>query len=104
VLISLIFTRKEISARVGLEKVASGEQSNGTSNNPPNSTNHTVASPGRASSPHSESSAVVNDYLVGSGLDDALATGQDMAISWPFADGDIRDWTQAEAIWCVISV
>ncbi|KAJ4473687.1 actin-related protein [Lentinula aciculospora] len=45
------------------------------------------------------SNASVNDYLVGTQLDDALAAGQDIAISWPFADGDVRDWTQAEAIW-----
>jgi hypothetical protein len=43
----------------------------------------------------------VNSYLVGAQLDEALAAGQDITISWPFADGDIRDWTQAEAIWYV---
>jgi actin-related protein 9 len=46
-------------------------------------------------------SAKVNDYLVGVHLDEALASGQDIFISWPFADGDIRDWTQAEAIWYI---
>ncbi|KAE9399863.1 actin-related protein [Gymnopus androsaceus JB14] len=45
------------------------------------------------------SNASVNDYLVGTQLDDTLAAGQDIAISWPFADGGIKDWTQAEAIW-----
>ena len=45
--------------------------------------------------------AKVNDYLVGVHLDEALAAGQDIHISWPFADGDVRDWTQAEAIWYV---
>ncbi|KAF8845181.1 actin-like ATPase domain-containing protein [Paxillus ammoniavirescens] len=40
-----------------------------------------------------------NDYLVGSQLDEALEAGQDVLVSWPFADGDIRDWTQAEVIW-----
>lgn len=45
----------------------------------------------------------MNDYLVGAQLDDALAAGQDVSISWPFADGDVRDWIQAEAIWYVWS-
>jgi actin-related protein 9 len=43
----------------------------------------------------------VKDYLVGVQLDEALISDPDIAISWPFADGDVRDWTQAEAIWCV---
>jgi hypothetical protein len=43
----------------------------------------------------------VNDYLVGAQLDEAIAAGLDIVISWPFADGDVRDWTQAEAIWYV---
>ncbi|KAH9939144.1 actin-like ATPase domain-containing protein [Amylocystis lapponica] len=46
----------------------------------------------------------VTDYLVGAQLDDALAAGQDIQVSWPFADGAIGDWTQAEAIWCVFSI
>ncbi|KAI0031289.1 actin-like ATPase domain-containing protein [Vararia minispora EC-137] len=41
----------------------------------------------------------VNDYLVGAQLDDALAAGQDIVVSWPFAQGRIDDWTQAEALW-----
>jgi len=41
----------------------------------------------------------VTDYLVGTQLDEALANGQDITVSWPFADGDVSDWTQAEAIW-----
>lgn len=45
--------------------------------------------------------AVVTDYLVGKQLDEAIAAGQDLIISWPFAKGDIADWAQAEAIWCV---
>jgi len=49
----------------------------------------------------SETHAAVNDYLVGAQLDEVLVAGQDVVISWPFADGDVRDWTQAEAIWCV---
>ncbi|KAI0350678.1 actin-like ATPase domain-containing protein [Trametes cingulata] len=44
-------------------------------------------------------SAKVTDYLVGAQLDEALAAGQDIIVSWPFADGDISDYTQAEALW-----
>lgn len=45
--------------------------------------------------------AAVTDYLVGTQLDEAIAAGQDVIISWPFAKGDVVDWTQAEAIWYV---
>ncbi|KAL1747892.1 actin family [Schizophyllum fasciatum] len=46
------------------------------------------------------SSPAVSDYLVGKELDEALANDQDgIQVSYPFADGDILDWTQAEAIW-----
>ncbi|EMD38882.1 hypothetical protein CERSUDRAFT_151620 [Gelatoporia subvermispora B] len=41
----------------------------------------------------------IHDYLVGAQLDEAISQGQDLTISWPFADGSISDWTQAEAIW-----
>ena len=43
--------------------------------------------------------AKVNDYLVGTALDEAIAAGQDIDVYWPFADGDVSDWTQAEALW-----
>jgi len=43
----------------------------------------------------------VTDYLVGHQLDDALAAGQDLVISWPFADGQISDFMQAKALWYV---
>ncbi|ESK97699.1 actin-related protein [Moniliophthora roreri MCA 2997] len=87
----------EIQARVGLRK----NTSNGDvvqTNDPQTITSATSS---RISSlPHiTSSTATVNDYLVGVQLDEALATGQDIAISWPFADGSVRDWTQAEAIW-----
>ncbi|KDQ26981.1 hypothetical protein PLEOSDRAFT_1066270 [Pleurotus ostreatus PC15] len=49
--------------------------------------------------PQYASTALVHDYLVGSQLDEALAAGQDIAVSWPFADGTVRDWVQAEALW-----
>ncbi|KAH9034677.1 actin-like ATPase domain-containing protein [Lactarius hengduanensis] len=41
----------------------------------------------------------VTDYLVGPQLDDALAAGQEIVVSWPFADGQITDFMQAEALW-----
>ncbi|KAF9462943.1 actin-related protein [Collybia nuda] len=91
------------SARVGIRKNASGEHI--TSNQqlilPGDPVKRAVASSSRISSlpQHSEPNASVNDYLVGAQLDEALASGQDISISWPFADGDVRDWTQAEAIW-----
>jgi hypothetical protein len=44
----------------------------------------------------------VTDYLVGPQLDDAIAAGQELTISWPFADGDIKDFMQAEALWYVL--
>ena len=43
----------------------------------------------------------VSDYLVGPQVDEALAAGQDLIISWPFVEAQISDWTQAEAIWQV---
>ncbi|CAG8718356.1 2322_t:CDS:2, partial [Acaulospora colombiana] len=44
-------------------------------------------------------SARVSDYLVGSNLDDALENGDSVEIYWPFSDGKIVNWPQAEAIW-----
>ncbi|KAG5221002.1 actin-related protein [Salix suchowensis] len=54
--------------------------------------------------PQYASTALVHDYLVGSQLDEALAAGQDIAISWPFADGTVRDWVQAEALCVAVNV
>ncbi|KAJ6496789.1 actin-related protein [Mycena vulgaris] len=89
----------EFAARVGLRRNAStnGAEANGKvhiSEDP-------LASTSRASSlpQNGQRNAAVKDYLVGTQLDEALATDPDIAISWPFADGDVRDWTQAEAIW-----
>ncbi|KAM6496851.1 actin-related protein [Amanita muscaria] len=45
------------------------------------------------------SNVTLKDYLVGTQLDEALASGQDILVSWPFADNDVRDWTQAEVLW-----
>ena len=46
----------------------------------------------------------VTDYLVGTQLDEALAAGQDVVEYWPFAEADISDWTQAEALWYALSI
>ncbi|KAJ7623473.1 actin-related protein [Roridomyces roridus] len=85
----------DLPARVGLPRNAftNGAEANGKTD--------PLASTSRASSlpQNGQSNAAVKDYLVGSQLDEALATGADIAISWPFADGDVRDWTQAEALW-----
>ncbi len=92
--------QQEVLARVGIRGNASGDPVNGT-----NGVQAKPASSSRISTlPHySPPNATVNDYLVGTQLDEALAAGQDILISWPFADGDVRDWTQAEAIWYAIS-
>ncbi|KAF7370852.1 SWI/SNF and RSC complexes subunit arp9 [Mycena sanguinolenta] len=89
----------EISARVGLRKsvFTNGAEANGKTN----ISEDPLASTSRASSlpQNGQRNAAVKDYLVGVQLDEVLATESDIAISWPFADGDIRDWTQAEALW-----
>lgn len=41
----------------------------------------------------------VTSYLVGPQLDQALSSGEDIEIHWPFAEGNVSNWTQAEAIW-----
>ncbi|KAG5647894.1 hypothetical protein DXG03_007818 [Asterophora parasitica] len=94
----------EFPARVGLRRNASGEHLN-KAQQPiaPGETDvkKRIGSSSRVSSfpQHLEPNASVNDYLVGTALDEALAAGQDVTISWPFADADVHDWTQAEAIW-----
>lgn len=40
-----------------------------------------------------------SNYLVGQQLDDALAAGEELEVWWPFEDGKIGDWVQAEALW-----
>ena len=61
-----------------------------------------MASTSRAASVFPLPKASVKDYLVGSQLEDALAKGEDILISYPFADGDVKDFMQAEAIWYVV--
>ncbi|KAJ3720941.1 actin-related protein [Lentinula raphanica] len=86
-----------IQARVGLRK--SSFNTNDIQSDTQSSKNGAVSSRISSLPLIAPPNASVNDYLVGTQLDDALAAGQDIAISWPFADGDVRDWTQAEAIW-----
>ncbi|KAJ8094626.1 hypothetical protein PM082_010632 [Marasmius tenuissimus] len=87
----------EIQARVGLRKNAANGELGGQTNGKTQS----LPSSGRISSlpQHSSPNVSVNDYLVGTQLDEALASGQEIALSWPFADGGVRDWTQVEALW-----
>ncbi|KAG9018007.1 hypothetical protein FRB90_012675 [Tulasnella sp. 427] len=40
-----------------------------------------------------------SSYLVGQQLDEAIKAGEDLEIWWPFQDGKIGDWVQAEALW-----
>ena len=80
---------------------------NGDFNN--NGAEETIASTSRATSillqtTTTKTNASVSSYLVGSQLDEALASGQDISVFYPFADGEISDWTQAEAIWCVLPI
>ncbi|EGN96560.1 hypothetical protein SERLA73DRAFT_111155 [Serpula lacrymans var. lacrymans S7.3] len=100
-----------IPARVGFRKSTSqgsGDNTNADSNGRSSSTPLDINGIGRSSASTSRASSLpyqtnpsakVTDYLVGAQLDEALEAGQDIAISWPFADGDVRDWIQAEAIW-----
>ncbi|KAG2053699.1 actin-related protein [Suillus hirtellus] len=93
----------EIQARVGLRRNP-GDSANGSFSLKPGESSDNLrpsASSSRASTLPSQPSpsAKVHDYLVGSQLDEALEAGHDIIVSWPFADGDVRDWTQAEALW-----
>jgi actin-related protein 9 len=72
-----------------------------------NGVEETFASTSRATSillQTTKTNTPVSSYLVGSQLDEALASGQDISVFSPFADGEISDWTQAEAIWCVLPI
>jgi actin-related protein 9 len=100
--------KQEIPARVGLRRSGFGEHeiANGNShlNGDFNGVEETFASTSRAPSIFTKTNASVSSYLVGLQLDEALASGQDISVFWPFADGEISDWTQAEAIWCVLPI
>ncbi|KAG8924267.1 hypothetical protein FRC02_010544 [Tulasnella sp. 418] len=43
-----------------------------------------------------------SSYLVGTRLDEAVANGDELEIYWPFEDGLVSDFTQAEALWQVL--
>lgn len=77
---------QEVVARVGLRR-------------PDTSTNGDSSDHAQAQLPLPNTK--VTDYLVGPQIDDAIASGQEVVIFWPFAKGDIEDWTQAEALWYV---
>lgn len=98
---------QEIKARVGLRpghghglgappmsRVNSGQANDGTP----------AASTSRAATQAPAPGARVVDYIVGTALDEALAAGHDIAVYWPFADGTVNDWVQAEALWYVLYV
>ncbi|KAI0924001.1 hypothetical protein AcV5_009377 [Taiwanofungus camphoratus] len=87
----------EILARVGLRRDIFAP--NGDLNVPETIGNSSQDSQPGPSAFKLPSSAKVTDYLVGLQLDEAIAASQDILVSWPFADGNIADWTQAEAIW-----
>lgn len=89
-----LICKQEIQARVGLRRNASAE-ANGDAEGGFASTSHSTSTISQGQ----RSNAAVNEYLVGTQLDEALVSGQDIIISWPFTDGDIKDWVQAEAIW-----
>ncbi|KAJ3576452.1 hypothetical protein NP233_g412 [Leucocoprinus birnbaumii] len=88
----------EIPARVGIRRGASGDTNAPTRDG--SVFDAATASSSRATSALPQPmKAAVTDYLVGTQLDEAIAAGQDVIISWPFARGDVADWAQAEAIW-----
>ncbi|KAF8661356.1 hypothetical protein AX16_001451 [Volvariella volvacea WC 439] len=90
----------EFPARVGLRRNASNpDRVNGAS--PTNLINGKAALSSHTTSlpQFSDSKAATHDYLVGAQLDEALTAGQDIIVSWPFAAGDVYDFTQAEALW-----
>ncbi|KAH9967297.1 actin-like ATPase domain-containing protein [Russula dissimulans] len=85
----------EIPARVGLRAGTSGL---GSGLAPPEAGPSTSTSRAVSAVPQPQT-LKVTDYLVGPQLDDAIAAGQELVISWPFADGQIKDFMQAEALW-----
>ncbi|KZT70710.1 actin-like ATPase domain-containing protein [Daedalea quercina L-15889] len=80
----------EVQARVGLPRSLLHEVNGDT---------HSSPSTSKAANGAVSPNVRVTDYLVGTQLQDALAAGQDIVEYWPFAEADIRDWTQAEALW-----
>ncbi|KAA1468786.1 actin-like ATPase domain-containing protein [Dentipellis sp. KUC8613] len=85
----------EIPARVGIRP--SADLQNDNLDVQPSASTSRAASSVPQSQPIS--AVRVTDYLVGKQLDEAIEAGQDLIISWPFAEGEIRDWIQVEALW-----
>lgn len=89
--------QQEMPARVGLRRsTVSGEVTTARTNGDASA----EASTSSSKLPIPVVNAKVTEYLVGTQLDEALASGQEVDVYWPFADGDVSDWTQAEALWC----
>jgi actin-related protein 9 len=62
-----------------------------------NGSSHTAES--RAVSAAPTPQLHVSDYIVGGQLDELLAAGEDIEISWPFASGEPQNWAAVEALW-----
>ncbi|KAI9511582.1 actin-like ATPase domain-containing protein [Russula earlei] len=83
----------EIQARVGL-RTGTSSLGLGSAEAGPSTATSRAASAAPQPQP-----LKVTDYLVGPQLDDAIAAGQELVISWPFSEGQIGDFMQAEALW-----
>ncbi|KAI0077726.1 actin-like ATPase domain-containing protein [Panus rudis PR-1116 ss-1] len=83
----------ELPAHVGLRRAVLDAANSNTTNG------ETETEPKASSSKTRPIPVKVTDYLVGSQITEAIAAGQDIVTFEPFAEGDIADWTQAEALW-----
>ena len=53
-----------------------------------------------AAGPSSSKKAKVSSYLVGKDLEDALAAGEELEVTWPMRGKDAwSDWRSIEALW-----
>ncbi|KAH6916115.1 actin family [Coprinopsis sp. MPI-PUGE-AT-0042] len=79
----------DVPARVGLRKTGGADGEDPSASN------------SRATSSKPPAGPQVHDYLVGAQLDEALCSPgwEDIVVSWPFLNGVVSDWTQAEALW-----
>lgn len=103
-ILSLNRLLQEVPARVGLRRyLAASNGESGACSVPTQDILRVddLAGPSTSTPP---SSVKVTDYLVGVQLDEALAAGQDVIVSWPFEEGDIKDYVQAEALWYALLV
>ncbi|KAG8895808.1 hypothetical protein FRB99_000346 [Tulasnella sp. 403] len=81
-----------LQARVGLRKADATRFRNGTGA-------MEVEDPSASSSLPLPKGLRPSNYLVGHLLDEAIAAGEDVELWWPFDNGSVKDWTQAEALW-----